>query len=279
MAGDLGGLLADLEAESDDLDRIVARASAQTLATPTPADGWSVGDTIGHLWFFDREGRRALEDPDAFTAGVVELMADPDGYMDAHLVEIRRLGESLLPAWQEERRLIIAALHACNPTARVPWYGPPMSPMSFATARLMETWAHGQDIVDALGAERKPTDRLKHIAHLGVRTRGFSYAIKDREAPDVDIFVLLTAPSGAEWTWGDRGAADRVTGPALDFCQLVTQRRLLEDLSLEVTRRRGRGVALDCAGLCRWAVADRRVPPRPHRTLNPAPTCPQHTAL
>jgi len=228
VAGDLDALLVDLEAESADLDAIVGEADLDMLSMPTPAAGWSVGDTMGHLWFFDVEGRRALEDPAGFVAGLEELMADPDGYMARHLDTIRRLGESVLPSWQEERRSIIAALRKTDPAARVPWYGPPMSPMS--------TWAHGQDIVDALGAERRPTDRLRHIAHLGVRTRGFSYSIKGREMPDVEVFVALTSPGiGDEWTWGDPAAPERITGSALDFCLLVTQRRVLDDLSLTVT--------------------------------------------
>jgi uncharacterized protein (TIGR03084 family) len=235
VAGDLGALLVDLQSESDDLDDLVSGVGPDALTTPTPADGWSVADTVGHLWFFDREGRRALEDPDGFVAGLDELIADPEAFMAAHLAEVRRLGESLLPAWREERRLIIGALGVIDPTTRIPWYGPPMSPMSFATARLMETWAHGQDIVDALGATRAPTDRLRHIAFLGVRTRDFSYAVKGLKAPDVEVFVSLTAPAGGEWTWGDPGAGERITGPALDFCLLVTQRRLLDDLALTVT--------------------------------------------
>lgn len=235
MAGDIGDLLADLEAETADLDAIIAAAGAEGLSTPTPAEGWSVADTMGHLWFFDREGRRALQQPADFVAGLSALFADPDGYMTSHLTTIRRLGESLLPSWREERRLIIDALAKTDPAIKVPWYGPPMSPMSFGTARLMETWAHGQDVADALGAVRAPTDRLRHIAHLGVRTRGFSYAVKGREPPDVPVFVALAAPSGTEWTWGEPDAADRVSGPALDFCQLVTQRRLLDDLDLTVT--------------------------------------------
>jgi uncharacterized protein (TIGR03084 family) len=235
VAGDLGAILLDLRAESDDLDDVLGDPAESTLRTPTPAAGWSVGDTVGHLWFFDREARRALQDPAGFTEGLEALIADPDGYMTAHLEQIRGLGESLLTAWREERHLLIDALRATDPAARVVWYGPSMSPMSFATARLMETWAHGQDIVDALGAQRKPTDRLHHVAHLGVRTRGFSYAIKGREAPDVPVFVSLTGPGGDRWDWGDPEATDRVTGPALDFCLLVTQRRLLDDLDLSVT--------------------------------------------
>jgi uncharacterized protein (TIGR03084 family) len=235
MAGDIAGLLVDLRAESADLDRMLDVAGPDAVTRPTPAAGWSVGDTVGHLWYFDREGRRAIEDPDAFRAGVAELLADPDTALKSILDETRRLGESLLPAWQEERRLIIDALRNVDPKARIPWYGPPMSAMSFGTARLMETWAHGQDIADGLGLRRTPTNRLRHIAHLGVSTRGFSYAARGQQAPATPVYVALTGPDGDEWTWGDAGAADSVRGAALDFCLLVTQRRLLDQLDLTIT--------------------------------------------
>jgi uncharacterized protein (TIGR03084 family) len=235
VADDLSTLLADLRAESDDLDTMLASGGPDAPRTPTPAVGWSVGDTIGHLWFFDREARRALVDPEGFAADLEKVMADPDAFMAMHLTKIRRLGESLLPAWREERRLLISTLDGVDPKLRVPWYGPSMSPMSFATARLMETWAHGQDIVDALGTYRTPTDRLRHVAYLGVRTRAFSYQVKGRTPPETEVFVALTSPSGVLWTWGDPQATDRIEGPALDFCLLVTQRRLPADLTLRVT--------------------------------------------
>jgi uncharacterized protein (TIGR03084 family) len=109
-----------------------------------------------------------------------------------------------------------------------------MSARSFVTARLMETWAHGQDVVDALGAERAPTERLRHVAHIGVGARPFSYAANRREMPDAGIRVELLAPSGETWTWGPEGAVDTVRGPALDFCLLVTQRRHRDDVALMV---------------------------------------------
>jgi len=46
--------------------------------------------------------------------------------------------------------------------------------------------------------------------------------------------VELTAPDGVVWTWGPAEAEDRVSGPALDFCLLVTQRRHRDDLTLAV---------------------------------------------
>ena len=58
-----------------------------------------------------------------------------------------------------------------------------MSPASSVTARLMETWAHGQDILDALGAERAATGRLRHIADLGIRAMPYSYAVNHLSPP------------------------------------------------------------------------------------------------
>jgi uncharacterized protein (TIGR03084 family) len=96
-----------------------------------------------------------------------------------------------------------------------------MSPASFATARLMEYWAHGQDIADGLGVTRKPTARLRHICHLGVRTRGFSYVTHGLQPPVGEVRVALISPAGGQWTWGDPDASDRVEGSALDFCLVV----------------------------------------------------------
>jgi uncharacterized protein (TIGR03084 family) len=109
-----------------------------------------------------------------------------------------------------------------------------MGARSFLTARLMETWAHGQDVVDALGAEREATERLRHVAHIGVRARPFSYANRGMAMPDTEIHVALEAPGGGTWTWGEPGAADSVRGPALDFCLAVTQRRHVADTALDV---------------------------------------------
>jgi uncharacterized protein (TIGR03084 family) len=98
----------------------------------------------------------------------------------------------------------------------------------------MEVWAHGQDVCDTVGAQRPPTDRLRHIAQLGVITRGWSYIVRGEVPPDTPIAVTLTAPSGATWTWGDDTATDRVSGPAEDFCLVVTQRRHVGDTALVV---------------------------------------------
>jgi uncharacterized protein (TIGR03084 family) len=225
-------LLDDLQAEHADLDELI---DGVDLDLATPAEGWTVADTIAHLWFFDREATTALVDPDAFTAGLEQVIADPDGFVVRASGEGKALGDSLPDVSRRTRAELLAALRAADPATKVPWYGPPMSPASFATARLMEYWAHGQDVADAVGRQRKPTSRLRHICHLGVRTRGFSYAVRGQTAPDVPVFVQLAGPDGDTWTWGEPGTADRVEGSALDFCLVVTQRRVTADTGLVVT--------------------------------------------
>ena len=224
-------LLDDLAAEHADLDALVA---GRDLLAPSAATGWTVGDCLGHLWFFDREATTALVDPEAFAASLARIAADPDAYMAAHLAEARALGPELPAAAREQRAALVAALIAADPATKVPWYGPPMSPASFATARLMEYWAHGQDIADGLGLVRRPTDRLRHICHLGVRTRAFSFAVRGLDVPAADVRVELTGPNGDVWTWGEPDSADRITGSALDFALVVTQRRFADDTALVI---------------------------------------------
>lgn len=230
---DLRDLCADLAAEHDALDALVAPLDDAGWDTPTPSEGWAVRDQIGHLNYFDETATQSIVDPDAFNAGLALLFEDPQAF----LADTERRGrtlpaDELLATWRAGRAALLAAAAPLDPKARLSWYGPPMSARSFITARLMETWAHGQDVVDALGAEREATDRLRHVAHIGVVTRGFSYAVREREAPPGDVRVELTSPGGDLWTWGDEGAADRVSGPALDFCLVVTQRRNIADTSL-----------------------------------------------
>lgn len=223
----------DLEAEHADLDAIVATASPADLERLTPAVGWAVRDQISHLWVFDVRAAMAVRDPDAFEADKAMLFGEGG---DPSVPAGRALGAlELIEQWRVERRAMVAVLRALDPKARIPWYGPAMGARSFATARLMETWAHGQDVADALGVTRVPTDRLRHVAHIGVGARAFSYATNGREVPEGAIRVELTGPNGDTWTWGPADAADVVSGPALDFCLVVTQRRHVDDTAVAVT--------------------------------------------
>ncbi|MEU2712347.1 TIGR03084 family metal-binding protein [Streptomyces sp. NPDC007205] len=223
----------DLRAESEELDRLTAGLSPGQWALPTPAPGWTLAHQIAHLAWTDHSALLAVTDADAFQTLVEKALAAPDAFVDQGAEEGARLPPAeLLARWRAGRDALDRALRTAPPGARFPWYGPPMSAASMATARLMETWAHGLDIADALGVVRPPTDRLRHVARLGVRTRDFAHTVHGLTPPTDEFRVELTAPSGALWAYGPEGAPQRVTGPALDFCLLVTQRAHRADLAL-----------------------------------------------
>jgi uncharacterized protein (TIGR03084 family) len=225
----------DLVAEEEALDDVVVGIDDASWAVATPAQGWDVHDQIAHLAASEDLAALAASDPLAFGAELTRLLSSPGGPELEHLQRTRAMTPSeVLRWWRTARSRTVAALGTHDPTDRLPWAGPDMSAMSFASARLMETWAHGQDIVDALGIERMPTDRLFHVALLGVRTRRFSYVNRGLPFPVGEVRVELLSPGGRRWVWGDAGAMDRVTGPALDFCLVVTQRRWVGDTNLDV---------------------------------------------
>lgn len=232
----------DLAAEHLDLDGIVAGLGDVEWSMPTPSPGWTIRDQISHLWFFDQRATMALTDPDAFAADLQSIVdnigTDPSTVAGRAMEPVE-----LLHHWREDRDRLLRVASTIDPSARVPWYGPPMAARSFVTARLMETWAHGQDVADALGVTRRATARLRHVAHIGVRARPFSYAIHGIPMPEIDVVVSLEGPAGEQWRWGetpDQSAdlpeqpAASVSGSALDFCLVVTQRRHVADTGLRI---------------------------------------------
>jgi uncharacterized protein (TIGR03084 family) len=228
MSDEYIALIGDLTAEHAALDAVVAPLSDEQWLLLTPAEGWTVRDTLLHLALTDEVAALAAADPPAFEA-YRQARRDGDNSFEVHR---RTHGRELLKLWRANRQRLLDGLRGLDPKARITWFGPPMGAMSHATARLMETWAHGQDIADTLGIEPHPSGRLKHIAHLGVRTRGYSYSQHGLTPPATDVHVELTAPDGAVWTWGDAAAVDRVVGPANDFCLVVVQRRHIDDTEL-----------------------------------------------
>jgi uncharacterized protein (TIGR03084 family) len=236
MVVSMHAVLDDLLAETEVVQGLVAGLDDAGIAAPTPAAGWSIRDQLTHLAYFDGTATQAAVDPAAFRRDAEALMAAGTDFPDRIAAAHAGLPAAEVRAWFGRARAeFVAVFRDLEPKTRVPWYGPEMSALSSVTARLMETWAHGQDIADALGQHREPTDRLRHIAHLGVRTAGFSFVLNGKPVPVSPIRVELTAPSGELWTWGPQDAADRVTGPALDFCLAVTQRRHVADTALAVS--------------------------------------------
>lgn len=248
------GLVADLRDETRELTALLSGLRDSEWGAPTPADGWTVRDQVTHLAYFDDAAALSLRDPDAFRQRVAREVAD-DGarFPDAVAERNRHLsGAECLSWFSRSRDALLGAYLAAAPAARLPWYGPEMSIPSSATARLMETWAHGQDVRDAVGAAPSASARLRHIADLGVRTRGFSFQLRGLAVPDAPVLVELEGPGGESWTWGPPDAASRVSGGALDFCLVVTQRRNVADTGLRVdgdAARRWIAVAQAFAGV------------------------------
>lgn len=234
----LDGVRHDLADEQQALDDIVAHITDEQFQLPTPSPGWSVADQMGHLTYFDAAAASAISDPEGFADRARELYEGAVGPgIDVHtLGAFRSLSPSAqLASWRHNRMKLLEASRSLHEGDRVAWYGPSMGAVSFLTARLMETWAHGIDVADALGVSHSSTDRLRHVARLGFMTRKWSYTVRGEDLPDGEVHVALTSPSGESWTWGDESAIDTVRGSAHDFCLVVTQRRHVDDTSLETS--------------------------------------------
>ncbi|HEX2895655.1 MAG TPA: TIGR03084 family metal-binding protein [Marmoricola sp.] len=235
-------VLADLTAEGDDLEAAVAPLDEAAWRTPVPAEGWDIATTIVHLAWTDECALAAGTDKAAWDALVLRAIEDPSGFVDAQAFEgAKASGSEILARWRAGRPALVAMLRHHPEGEKLPWFGPPMSPASMATARFMETWAHALDVYDAListgsiTARPEPTDRIRHVAHLGVRTRDFAFGVHGLQPPAEEFRIELTAPSGDRWTWGPEDAAQRVVGSAYDFCLRVTQRAHRDDLDLVAT--------------------------------------------
>jgi uncharacterized protein (TIGR03084 family) len=230
-------LLADLTAEAEDLDRMVARLDRDEWQIPTPSPGWSVAHQIAHLAADFRLAALAATDGEAFQRLLTQLSGrfgdDFDASVRAAMGEF--LGEPperMRAQWRAERAAAVTALEAVPPGKLLPWLVSPLPAAALATAGLMELFAHGQDVYDALGVVREPTDRIRAVVEFGVRNRDFGYLARGLTPPEGEFRFELTAPSGARWEFGPAGEARRISGPAIDFCLLVTRRRHPADLAL-----------------------------------------------
>lgn len=225
---DPAAVLDDMRAEGEELERLVAGLPPERWAEPTPAEGWTVAHQIAHLAWTDERALLSATDAEAFRRETETFLAsggEPMAFIDVAADEgAAQPPGAVLERWRTSRAELGRALAALPRGARIPWYGMPMSAAGTATARIMEMWAHGADVADALGVRREPSPRLRHVVRIGVRARDYAYAVHGLEPPGEEFRVELTAPDGELWTYGPEGAAQRVTGDALDFCRLVTQR-------------------------------------------------------
>ena len=209
-------LLADLAAEQQALDDLLASLEEAQWHAPTPADGWTVHDTVAHLALAELLAQAsAVDGRDPVGSGPFPFSApdDPAGLLDT---------------WRAARRATITAFAEHDDRDRVPWGRRHMAVRSLATARLMETWAHGLDCFAAVGVAPVDTDRLVHVARLGWRSLPVAFVVAGEEpaAPPDTLRVELRAPSGATWVYGPdpQDAAGTVRGDAGVWCRVVTHR-------------------------------------------------------
>ncbi|RKR86895.1 uncharacterized protein (TIGR03084 family) [Micromonospora pisi] len=226
-------VLADLTAEGDAIDSLVAGIEPERWTTPTPAEGWTIAHQIAHLTATFRLAATAAGSPDAFTAMTARLSADFDANVDAAMAPyLAEPPEVLLARFRDERAAADKSLAAVPDGQLVPWLVRPLPAPVLAAAGMMELFGHGQDIADALGVRRQYTDRIGHLVAFAVRTWDFGYQARGMQTPDVSFRFVLTAPSGMVWEFGPSDGEQSITGPAVDFCLLVTRRRHRADLAL-----------------------------------------------
>ncbi|MGW1069800.1 TIGR03084 family metal-binding protein [Streptomyces aureus] len=231
---DDAGVLAALVAEGDELDVLVRAVDDWSL--PTPAAGWTVAHQIAHLAWSDANVLSALRTPDVFGAELRRADVEGSGYADkAAAAGAAKPRSVLLDEWRAGRAELAAALRDTRWDHAFPWHMSKVTPALMTPLRLMETWAHGQDVFDAVGVARRPTDRLRHIASLGVLGRALSFAAVGLPEPAEPFRIELTAPDGRTWVWGPETAVQRVRGGAMDFCLCVTRRRPWSETDLTAT--------------------------------------------
>ncbi|MFJ6787419.1 TIGR03084 family metal-binding protein [Streptomyces angustmyceticus] len=231
---DDASVLAALVAEGNDLDGLVT--AVHDWSIPTPAPGWTIAHQIAHLAWSDANALSALRTPDAFRAELGRAETEGSGYADkAAAAGAAKPRSLLLDEWRAGRAELAAALLDTPWDHAFPWYMSKVTPALMVPLRLMETWAHGQDVFDAVGVAHRPTDRLRHVASLGVLGRALSFAAVGLPEPAAPFRVELTASDGQTWVWGPEAATQRVQGSAMDFCLRVTRRRPWSETDLTAT--------------------------------------------
>ena len=228
----------DLLKESQQLDELLSQIQHDQWGWKTQFYTWTVYDQLAHLHCFDLAVLLAIQNPRDFVEReIVSFMNDLKQKIRIADIARNRLGdlppEELRLNWRITYRKMVEAFSKIDPKARMPWYGPEMSSRSSATARLMETWAHGQDLFDTFNVKRSPTERLIHIAHLGVSTFAWSFLNRGIVVPNEKPYVELISSGGNVWKWNEPSNCHYVKGTAEEFCLVVTQRRNVVETSLQ----------------------------------------------
>jgi len=226
----------DLRTEGEVLDHLVAGLDAAQWDLPTPAPGWTIKHQVAHLSSTARIAGIAATDAELFAKVTVGADKDFDAAVNAILMPYLDLSPAdLLARWRSEREDATKALSAHPPGELLPWVARQIPAGALACAGFMELFAHGQDIHDAIGAPREYSDRIGHLVWFGTRNRDFGYLVRGLTPPEAEFRYEITGPSGKVWEFGPADAENRITGPAVDFCLLVTRRRHHSDLAIVAT--------------------------------------------
>jgi len=226
----------DLAADGEELDTLLTGLEPHQWELATPAEGWTVAHQVAHLTATFRLAGAAAGTPELFDKITSRLGPDFDANVRAAMGPFLELPRAeLLERWRAQRLLTERAIAALPADAMVPWLVRPMPAAVLAGAGMMEQFGHGQDIADAVGVPRRYTDRLRHLVAFAVRTWDFGYQARGLQTPQAELRFEITGPSGARWAFGPVDSADRVVGPATDFCLLVTRRRHPDDLAVTAT--------------------------------------------
>jgi uncharacterized protein (TIGR03084 family) len=228
----------DFSDECDALYELLQPLAEADFDRKTLFKDWTINDVLAHLHFFNYAADLTLKDGDAFMVLLGSLRSAREGGESLVAATDRMLdgakGRALLTLWHDYYLKMADNYAAADPKQRIKWAGPDMSVRSSVTARLMETWAHGQEIYDLLGVERRDGDRIKNIVVLGVNTFGWTFSNRGEDLPADKPYLRLTAPSGDVWEWHEPSDRNLIEGSATDFCQVVTQTRNIADTGLRV---------------------------------------------
>jgi uncharacterized protein (TIGR03084 family) len=228
----------DFREESDALCRLLDTVGEQDWEKKTQFKGWTLNDVVAHLHFGDYAADLSIRDDEAFTNFRRDVAAANKQGL-SHLAFTHQWmngikSRALLTRWRDFSLAMADRFAAADPKRRVQWFGPDMSVRSSITARLMETWAHGQAIYDILGQTRRNADRIQNIVVIGLNTFGWTFTNRGLAVPAHRPSVRLTAPSGEVWEWPQPEQGNLIEGSAVEFCQVVTQVRNIADTALKV---------------------------------------------
>ena len=233
---DLASIVADLRAEGDELYQFLCTLDEADWSRPTTFKSWTVNDVVAHLYFGDYLGVTSHKDGETFKRFMAEVQSSGLTLADFTRQWLDNLsGIEMRERWRELFLEMCELFAASDPKLRLTWAGPDMGIQMFATARLMETWAHSWAIYDLLGTAYKQSDRIKHIATIGVKTYQWTFVNRGLTPPGPPPYIELKAPSGETWQWNTPDSDNKISGDAVEFCQVVTQVRNITDTELKLT--------------------------------------------